>query len=438
MRFKSRALRAGLTGFTTLLSKGITSFVGIVSIPITAHYLGNERFALWLILSSFLSWSSIMDLGLANSLTNLLAAANSKSDKLSAQRTVSNTFYLLVTLAVITSILFIVTFPVIPWQRVINVNSGVAIADIPTAVIATMLLIVLRLVLTIPRQIFGAYQEGYLYQGWSALGNFIAIVGLWEAINNQGNSATLIAALFGLPLLGDLGATIHLFGWRRPWLKPTLNQVKWSESKALLNTGFQLWITQISGIIIFQSEIIIATQLFGSETLATYGVVLKLFASIVLIQSAFVTPLWPAYCEALSTGDIRWVEESFKKSIFASLLWTLSMGITLVLLTPSILSNWLGQHSSLGSLAIIAIFFKTVLMSIDQCLAALGNGLGLFKVESIFAPIFAISSIFLSLYLAQAIGISGISWAISICICIFSFLFYGNFCYKELKIIKKR
>jgi O-antigen/teichoic acid export membrane protein len=432
MHAKHRTFRAMLTGGATLVSRSITLGAGLISIPLTARYLGNERFAIWLILSSFLSWASIVDLGLASSLTNILASADSKDDRKSAQNAISNTFYLLIILSFFAAIICIFSFPLISWQKVVNVNSNLAIAETPSAAAITMILIILRLVLSIPKQTYGAYQEGYIYQIWSTLGSVLGIVGLWIAVNNHGNIAALIATFFGLPLLGDLCAMIYLFKYSRPWLSPVLEQFSWLSSKKLLTTGSQIWIAQISGIIIFQTDIIIVSQFFGAATVATYGTLLKLFAVIGMIQSAFISPLWPAYCESLSTGDIQWVETTYRRSVYTSVLWTALTGITLALFTPHILSSWIGQHQSLGNVTLLALLCRTILLSIDQCLAVLGNGLGLFKFESILAPVFALVNLLLALTLIHVIGISGIAWATSICVCIFSLTIYKNYCFKNM------
>ncbi len=437
MLSKNRTLRAGLTGAATLVSRFINLAAGLVSIPLAAHYLGTDRFALWLILSSFLSWGSVADLGLANSLTNILAKADSKGDREIAQITVSNTFYLLIILSLTTGILCAFAFLFVPWHKIINVTSALAIADISSAVLITMFLLILRLVLSMPRQIYGAYQEGYLYQIWSVSGSIFSVFGLWMAVNAHGNSALLISAFFGLPLLSDLAAIIHLFKWKSPWLKPSFKQFSWNESKALLKTGLQIWIAQISGIVIFQIDIIIVSQLFGATAVVTYGILLKLFAVIGMIQSAFVLPLWPAYCESLSTGDINWVVVTFQRSVCASLLWAVAIGLFLTFFAPYIISTWTGEYQSLGNITLIALLFRSVLLAIDQCIAVLGNGLGLFGFESILAPSFAIVNLSLSLYLAHELGISGLAWSTCICILLFSFAIYGGYCFKRIKIIKK-
>jgi O-antigen/teichoic acid export membrane protein len=88
-----------LTGGAILISRGITSGTGLISIPLTAHSLGNARSAIWLILSSFLSWASVANLDLASSLTNILIFADSNDDQKMIQSLALNTFYLLLILS---------------------------------------------------------------------------------------------------------------------------------------------------------------------------------------------------------------------------------------------------------------------------------------------------------------------------------------------------
>lgn len=436
-RGKSRLVRVSLTGGATLLTKGITFAASLISIPLAAQYLGTERFGMWLILSSFLAWVGIADLGLATSLTNILAADENKEDRKQAQDAVANVFWLLVLLSLVASIILSVAYHFISWERVANVQSLEAQTDLSAAVVTTMALLVLRLLFSLPKQVYSAYQEGYLYQIWSTLGGILGVLGLWAAIYLKGNTAILLAAFFGLPLLSDLGAMVHLFGFQRPWLFPAPHRFSWVKSKILLTTGSQIWISQISGIVIFQTELLIINHYFGAVTVGTYGTLLKLFSVVSLVQIAFAAPLWPAYCEAISSGDLQWVKRTFTKSSLISFIWATVAGGIITVAAPNILNIWLVNPVKLDSLAYAALFFRTVLLSIDQCLGILCNGLGLFKVESIVAPCFAITYLVLALLMTHVIGVQGCAWAMSLCIIIFSILIFGLYSLKEIRRLER-
>jgi O-antigen/teichoic acid export membrane protein len=436
-RSKNRLLRVSLTGGVTLLTKGVTFAASLISIPLTAQYLGTERFGMWLTLSSFLAWVGLADFGLATSLTNILAADRGKEDRQQAQEAVANVFWLLVLLSLVASLGLSVAYHYIPWERVANVKTSEAQRDLRAAVVTTMVLLILRLLLSLPKQVYSAYQEGYIYQLWSGLGSLLAVSGLWTAIYFKGNTAILLAAFFGLPLLSDLGAISHLFWFQRPWLLPVLRRFSWVKSKKLLATGSQIWVSQISGIILFQTEILIVNQRFGPVIVATYGTLLKLFSIVSFVQLAFIAPLWPAYCEAISKGDIQWVKTTFTKSSFISFIWAVIIGGITTLIAPKILNLWIHEPTPLSIFTYLALYLRTVLLSLDQCLGILCNGLGLFKLESIIAPGFAAVYLALAIKATNMIGIQGSAWAMCFCISFFSIGIFGFYAFKEFLKLSK-
>jgi hypothetical protein len=71
-RGRERYRRAGITASTSFLSKALTIIISFASVPLTVHYLGAERYGVWLVISSLLTWMSLTDFGLAgNGLVNL-------------------------------------------------------------------------------------------------------------------------------------------------------------------------------------------------------------------------------------------------------------------------------------------------------------------------------------------------------------------------------
>jgi hypothetical protein len=66
-RGQSRLFKAGLTGVSGLAFRFLGMAIGLISVPLTAKYLGAERYGLWLTLSTFLGWGGMADFGLVNS-----------------------------------------------------------------------------------------------------------------------------------------------------------------------------------------------------------------------------------------------------------------------------------------------------------------------------------------------------------------------------------
>ncbi|WP_242046805.1 oligosaccharide flippase family protein [Calothrix parietina] len=433
-RGKKRIHRVGLTGTTTLLVKGISTIAGLMTIPLTAKYLETERFGLWLLLSTFLTWISIADLGLANSLTNALATSDGKEDQKMAQEVVSSAFFLMIVISLLLLLLFLLIYPSIPWERVFNISSVLAKEEVGAAIFVCWVVFILRLLLSIPGRIYGAYQEGYWYQIWTAIGSILSVISLIFAIHLHANLPLLILAGFGTVLIGDVLCAIHLFGFHRKWLAPKYKYFNLFQCRWLLKTGFQFWIVQISAILIFQTDLIIVAQLFGASAVASYGITLRLFSLILYISSSFTISLWPAYSEALSRGDYSWIKHTFKMSVLISFIWSVCVGSLLVIFSPQLVYLLANKEVIPDIALLLAMLVTTVLNSIAQCVAMLANGLGELKLQTIFAPVSAISNLLLSILLGNLIGVSGVTLATAICILVFSLGITGSDILYRLKL----
>jgi O-antigen/teichoic acid export membrane protein len=415
-----RIRKVAITGFVTLMTRSITIIANLISIPLTASYLGAERFGVWLFISTLLSWAMIADLGLANSLTNLVATADGKNDVKQVKEAVSNVFLLMIAIAFILSIIFTIAYPWINWVKVFNVSSIPVGSEAGIAALVSSLFFVLRLPLSITGRIYIAYQEGYFYQLWAGFNNLLSLGALLVSIHLKLNLPLLILAFFGSSLLADVFCTIHLFTWHRPAIKPDLRSFNPSKSWKLLTNGIQFWIIQVSAIAFLQTDLIIITQLFGATAAASYGVVLKLFTMITLMQAAFLNPLWPAYSEALSRKDINWIINTFKRSLKVSIIWSLLSGMILFYASPKILLLWLGKDAIIDNHLFLAMLLSSILLSIAQPIATLLNALNLVNSQIIFGSMAGITNIILSFILGKQIGMSGVTWATVICLFTFS------------------
>jgi O-antigen/teichoic acid export membrane protein len=433
----NRSKRIALTGLATLGSKGINVLAGFISIPLTASYLGAERFGLWLTLSTLLSWVSLADLGLANSLTNVVATADAQENPRHAQTAISSAFWLMTIIGIVLAVGFALCYPSIDWQQVFNVSSMSIAQEAGWAALIGFMFFVLRLPFSVPSRVYIAYQEGYLYQLWVGLGSCLSLVALSSCIYLKASLPVLVGTFFGSSLLADILAAIHLFYWHRPLTKPVLASFRWDKSMELLKIGIQFWIVQISAIVFLQTDLIMVAQLFGAKAVATYGVALKLFTIVGLVQAAFLAPLWSAYSEALARRDIVWIVKTFKSSVKTSLIWSIFAGGSISALSPWLISHLIGVESAPQIDLTIAMFFLAVFTAVGQCIGYLMNGLGKVSSQAIYGAIAAITNLVLSIILGKMFGLAGVTWATTIAIAIFSILLIGNKATKEISRLKQ-
>ena len=75
-----RYRRAGITASSSFIAKALNILISFLSVPLTIHYLGSERYGVWLTISSLLTWMALTDFGLSgNALVNVLAEIQERS-----------------------------------------------------------------------------------------------------------------------------------------------------------------------------------------------------------------------------------------------------------------------------------------------------------------------------------------------------------------------
>ena len=137
-----------------------------LSVPLTVHYLGAERYGVWLTISSLITWMSMTDFGLAgNALVNVLA-------KPTAGKTVRehnniprcSAFWALSGISAVAAVLCLSTFRLIPWRAVFRTSAATSTHELQVAIALTLFFFVLNFPLSMQNSIYSAYQDGFLAQ----------------------------------------------------------------------------------------------------------------------------------------------------------------------------------------------------------------------------------------------------------------------------------
>src|SRR6185503_2519618 len=97
--------------------------------------LGVDGYGLWMTVTSISSFLVFADFGLSNGLVTVVSEANGNQDQSAVVKAVSTTFYALLTLAILLSILIFVAGPLVPWGRLVNLSKSHLAGQVTGAVL---------------------------------------------------------------------------------------------------------------------------------------------------------------------------------------------------------------------------------------------------------------------------------------------------------------
>lgn len=409
-RSHERYRRASLTTLTSILSQGVRVFTALITVPLALGYLGDERYGVWLIMSSLLAFLAFADLGVGNGLLNVVSEAHGQNDRELAIKAVSSAFVVLSAIALLFGLTFALSYAFIPWAGLFNVTSALAQQEVGPAVAIFFACFLLNLPLGIVQRIQMGYQEGYYNNIWQAAGAILGLVGVLLCIQFNLGLPAMVAAFAGAPLLATLLNGAHLWGKRYPHLRPQLRQASRSIGRKILNLSFMFLLLQLSMALAFSADNLIIAQLLGADAVTQFGVPQRLFGLLSLLVGLVLTPLWPAYGEAIANQDANWVKVTLMRTIKLVLLLVTPLALLMVFSGKTLINLWVGNAVQPTFILLLGFGLWIIISSFGNSIAMFLNGAGVIRFQAVAAVIMATINILLSIFLTLKFGLPGPIW----------------------------
>lgn len=410
---RERYRRAGITGSASLIQRALTIVISFVSVPLTIHYLGAERYGVWLTISSLLVWMAMTDFGLAgNALVNVLSEAHGNDDRRAAQEYTSSAVWALSAVAAVFAVVTIASFRYIPWSSVFKVST-VAPHELAVACALTLALFIVGLPLSVQNSIYSAYQDGYLSNAWGIAMNLTSLAALVIVTRFRGGLPELVLALSGTRTLVAVINVYYMFFKRYRWLLPVPSAVRWHCVHRLFKLGAKYFVTQIGSLGIYQSQPMIITQILGPAKVMVFVVAQKIITLPMDLVYMGTAPFIPAFGEAKARNDWNWIKGAYRNATLVSLAGGVPVLLAIVLVAKPLIRVWAGPAAVPDTSLILWLAMYNVL---GVALMATGQLLiGVERVNALALSIVlcALGTMGLSVLFGRWVGLSGVAMAMA-------------------------
>ncbi len=408
-RSKERYRRIALTSFAAIAARGMGVLTALITVPLTLNYLGNERYGMWMTISSVIAMLGFADLGMGNGLLNAISEANGKNDIKSAKMYISSAFFLLMGIASCLLLAFAAIYWVVPWGLVYNLKSLSTIQEAGTATAVVLCTFIANMPLGVVQRAQMGYQEGFRTNIWIGVGSILGLTGVLVGIYLKAGLFWLVLAMSGAPVLA------LLFNWydffrSRQWLHPSWNAFNRMASRKVAGTGALFLILQILALLGNASDNLVIAQILGVSAVAGYSVTQKLF-SITQVAQDFITPLWPAFGEAMACNDHAWAQRALNRALAFSLALGMLTALPLVFFGRQIIAIWVGPNIVPSMSLLLGFAFWVLLAGYGRVMSTFLSSGKLLGKQSCFFATASITSIILKILLVANWQIAGVIWA---------------------------
>lgn len=399
----------------SFILQGVSIICSFLLVPITLNYLKADEYGVWITLNSIITWFNVCEIGIGMGLKNKLAEALALGDYEQGKRYVSATYVVLFLIMLVFFILFIIVNHFLDWRRILNIYT-ITQEELSIVVIVVVSFFCINFIVKTIGVILAADQRVSYSSLMGVLSSIFSLVVIWILTKVTEPSLLNVAFVFSIsPIIAFIIGSLILFNGRYKKIKPSLRLFDWPCAKGLVRLSLAFFVLQVSSIIVFTTSNIILTQVIGPEEVTIYNICFKYFNIITLAFNLILAPMWPAYTNAYTLGDYKWIKNGIKKSV---LIWgVLSLGtIIMLVLSPIAYEIWIGDSVNIPFKLSLVMAIYVIVGNWNNIFAQMLAGVGKIRLSIINSIFNAAIFIPLGIYLSKSIGVVGVCIAMSLTI----------------------
>jgi len=403
-------LKARKNIFLSFLIKFGSVGIGLILVPMTISYVNPIQYGIWLTLSSVISWFYFFDIGLGNGLKNKLAESNALGHYDKSKIYVSTTYAIIMAVSVVIFVLFLIANLFINWNNVLNIESDPNL-NLPLIALIIVSIFCLQFIFQLINTVLTACHEPAKVSVLLLIGQVLCLISIYLISKySHGSLLILVIVIGGIPLLVTMISNFWYFFRQFDYLRPSFKDIDLSYARQLLVIGGAFFVIQIGQLVLYQTDNIIVTQLFGPKEVTVFNMAYKLFSIVITVFTIGITPYWSAFTEAYHKQDFNWIQSTFGK-LKKGWMLTIVLTIVLTILSPFIFKLWLKDMVTIPIKLSISMAVYVIASSFHMLCCLFLNGIGKIRLQLYLYVSCFFFNIPLSIFLGKHFGIQGITYA---------------------------
>jgi O-antigen/teichoic acid export membrane protein len=400
-----RVLKGGVSGFA---GKVTAVLANAISLPIAVRYLGQEQYGFWVTISTTIMMLAVLDLGIANTLTNYISRAYAERSDEMAKRYYATAFWATSAIALALGVLGKLAWPHIDWAALFGLSDPAVARQAGKCAAIAFAYVLLSLPLGLANKVMGGYQRVPVANTFAMLNNVLGLVATIVVVRMHGTVVDLMTAFCAAMLTGTILLNLWMALRHEPRIRPSVRKVHLGAAREIMSHGMLFFVLQIAGLAVFNTDNFIIAHFLGAEQVTPYAVTWRLVGYASGLQALLVPSLWPAFSEAYAGLDMTWIRAAYRRIMRATLLVVTSAALVLAFTGRWLIGIWAGKAAVPGSALLWGMCFWAVLLAVTVNQAALLAATQRLKLQAVCSTLTAILNLVLSIILVQRIGTLGV------------------------------
>jgi O-antigen/teichoic acid export membrane protein len=399
-RSDARYFRILLTASSAAAAKAVSMVIQLAMVPLMLSALGDYSYGVWLTLQSLIGFGAFADLGIGNGAMNAISAAQARGDHERINRIITSAVAMLTGLAICGMAAAPAAFS---WVSGLQFGGSHA-PDVAIGIALFTAYFALSLPLGFVERVNAAFQEGAVTNIARCGVAVVTLAATWGVTRAGGSFGAICAATLAPQLLG--WAVVWLVEFRRRgWLRVGRRLFDRSLARSLLGVGMLFLGIQVLAAFNWSMDNILISSILGAENVTPYGVQVRVFGLVGTLVSMILTPLWPAYADAVAHGDHAWIRSTLRRSLVGTLAVSVPLAFGAAVALPFILRVWTGGAIQTTPILAYGLASLTVCQTVCGALAMFWNGTSAIRVQFLIGLALVLISVPLKVLVLRSHGI---------------------------------
>jgi O-antigen/teichoic acid export membrane protein len=401
----ARMLHGGLSG---IVVRGFAMLVSLITLPLNVRYLGKVEYGIWVTISSSVVMLSVLDLGIASTLTNFISEAFAEDDRPKAQGYFATAFWMTVAVAAVLATLCGIAWALIDWGRLLGIAESHLAYQASLCVAIAIGFLLIGLPLNLANRVLAGYQQVHIGNYFQMINSVLGLVAIVSVVLTRGTIVDLMLTYCSAMLVGSLLLNVWLSFFSKPWIKPDPRKASLARARQLFGQGALFFVLQLTSIVVFNSDNLVITHFRGPAEVTPYSIAWRLVNYATLFQVMLVPSFWPAFTEAYRKRELAWMRSMFDGMMRKTLMFVAAASVVLALAGQTLIRVWAGPAAVPSMLLLWTMASWAIVSSITTNQAMLLTATGRLKVEAGVAVLAAVANLGLSIFLVDRIGAEGV------------------------------
>ncbi|HET8938541.1 MAG TPA: MATE family efflux transporter [Polyangiales bacterium] len=390
-RSKLAALAGAMAVFQRVVQLTCTAFL----MRTVLGELGPEKFGLWGVITSLTVLLGFLDLGVNSAVVTSVARAIAQDRPEDARSYLKGGA---VILSGIGAAGFVVGTPFVLLRA--------EPAEIPLYLLSLAMLSA-NFPLGLSGPVFVALQRGSVTAVWDGVQAVVILAATSLAVHTSHSVAMAVLGTIGGGFVTTVARAIHLF-FAHPEVRPERVPADLAQIRRVASDGSLFMLASLVGGLSYMLDGALALSWLGAAAAAQMTIAHRITIAANTILGVMTNPLWPAFTDAATRGDRRWIARTFVRMTILVTVAAIAGSTVIVAGGESALRWFLRRDLGFDARLLWVIFAWEVILAVPRVANLYLNALSILRFQ---IAVFAVStalSFAIKYALVKPLGIAGI------------------------------